>query len=145
MIREPGERTLREATEDPMDRDSGVITHPKFRIWLRPDGIVQIVWGARTTPLLEDATAALEALSRLTGGRPRPLLVDMRDTGAQDRATRAEWTRRSDLQSATALIVGTSLSRMMGNVFISMGRSPMPARLFDDEASAVAWLKSIVS
>jgi hypothetical protein len=145
MIRAWGERTVREATEDPMDRDSGVITHPKFRMWLRPDGIVQIVWGPRTTALLEDATAALEGVSRLTGGRRKPLLVDMRDTGAQDRATRAEWTRRSDLQSATALIVGTPLSRMVGNVFINMSRSPIPTRLFDDEASAVAWLKAFVS
>ncbi len=27
-----------------MDHDSGVITRPKFRIWVRPDGIVQLTW-----------------------------------------------------------------------------------------------------
>jgi hypothetical protein len=27
-----------------MDHDSGVITRPKFRIWVRPDGIVQMTW-----------------------------------------------------------------------------------------------------
>src|ERR1035437_7589348 len=82
-----GERTVRATTEDPMDHDSGVITHPKFRIWLRPDGIVQLVWGPRTTVLLEDATAALEAMAQLTGGRRSPPLVYMRAPGPRDRPT----------------------------------------------------------
>jgi hypothetical protein len=144
MIRALGERIFRATTEDPMSDDPGVISHPKFRMWLRPDGIVQVVWVPRTRALLEDATAALEALEQLTGGRRSPLLVDMRDTGAQDRATRAEWTRRSDLQSATALIVDTPLSRIVGNLFISASRGPTPTRLFDDEASALAWLQAFV-
>ncbi len=42
-----------------MDHDPGVITHPKFRIWLRPDGIVQAVMAPRATMGLEDALAAL--------------------------------------------------------------------------------------
>jgi hypothetical protein len=71
-----------------MDHDSGVITHPKFRMWLRPDGIAQLVWAPRVAIVLEDATATIEAMAQLTGGRQGPLLVDMRDTGPQDRATR---------------------------------------------------------
>jgi hypothetical protein len=127
-----------------MDHDSGVITHPKFRMWLRPDGIVQVVWAPRAAVVVEDATAALEAMAQLTGGRRSPLLVDMRDTGPQDRATRAEWARRGDLQSAVALIVGTPLSRMMGNLFINVNRPPTPTRLFDHEAPALAWLKAFI-
>jgi hypothetical protein len=137
--------TVRAMTEDPMDIDSGVITHPKFRMWLRPDGIVEIRWVPGTTALLEDATAALEALAQLAGGRRSRLLVDMRDTGSQDRPTRAEWARRGDLLSAVALIVGTPLSRLVGNLFINMSRPSTPTRLFDDEASAVAWLKAIIN
>ena len=128
-----------------MDIDSGVITHPKFRMWLRPDGIVEIRWVPGTTALLEDATAALEALAQLAGGRRSRLLVDMRDTGSQDRPTRAEWARRGDLLSAVALIVGTPLSRLVGNLFINMSRPPTPTRLFDNEASAVAWLKAFIN
>jgi hypothetical protein len=127
-----------------MDGDSGVITHPKFRMWLRPDGIVQVVWVPGTTALLEDATATLDAMAQITGGRRSPLLVDMRDTGPQDRATRAQWTKRHDLSSAVGLIVGTPLSRMMGNLFIRMNKPRFPVRLFDKEAPAVAWLKGFV-
>jgi len=127
-----------------MDHDSGVITHPKFRMWLRPDGIVQLVWAPRTTVLLEDATAALEEMAQLTGGRRSPLLVDMHDTGPLDRPTRAELTRRSDLQSAVALVAGTPLSRMMANFFLTVNKPPFPTRLFDNEASALSWLQELV-
>jgi hypothetical protein len=138
------ERTVRVTTQDPVDHASGVSTHPKFRMWLRRDGIVQLVWAPRTTVLFEDATAALEAMAQLTGGRRSPLLVDMHDTGPLDRPTRAELTRRSDLQSAVALIVGTPLTRMMANFFLSVNKPIFPTRLFDDEASAVAWLEGFV-
>ena len=127
-----------------MDHDSGVITHPKFRMWLRPDGIVQLVWAPRTTVLLENVTAALEAMAGLTGERRSPLLVDARDTGPLDRPTRAELTRRSDLQAAVALIVGTPLTRVMANFFLSVNKPVFPTRMFDDEASAVAWLLEFV-
>ena len=127
-----------------MDHDSGVITYPKFRMWLRSDGIVQLVWSQQTTVLIEDASAALEAMAQLTGGRLRPLLIDMRDTGPQDRSARAEWTRRTDLSSAVAMVVGTPVSWMMGNLFIRVNKPPFPARLFDNEACAVAWLQKFV-
>jgi hypothetical protein len=127
-----------------MDHDTNVITHPKFRMWLRPDGIVQLVWVPRTTVLLDDATAALEEMAQLTDGRRSPLLVDMRDTGPLDRPTRTELTRRSDLQSAVALVAGTPLSRMMANFFLSVNKPPFPTRMFDNEASALAWLQAFV-
>ena len=139
----PGNQTTTTTTEPAMGEDSGVITHPKFRMWLRPDGIVQVVWVPGATAHLEDAIATVDAMARLTGGRRIPLLVDMRDTGPQDRATRAGWTR-NDASSAVGLIVGTPLSRMVGNLFIRMNKPPFPVRLFDNEASAIKWLKAYV-
>jgi hypothetical protein len=72
------------------------------------------------------------------------LLVNMLDTGPQDRKTRAEWTRRSDLLSAVALVVSTPLSRVVGNLFLTVMRPPFPVRLFDNEASALTWLEGFV-
>ena len=134
---------MRATLEDPVGQDTGVITHPKFRMWLRPDGIVQLVQSPQSTVLLEDARAAMEAMRQLTGDRRTPLLVDMHNAGSQDRRTRAEWTSRSDLQSAVALIVGTPLSRKLGSLLLKVNKPPFPIRLFDDEESAVAWLKVV--
>ncbi len=131
-------------THDPVGQDAGVVTHPKFRMWLRPDGIAVVVWAPGVTALLEDATACLDATEQVTGGRRSPLLVNMMDTGPQDRKTRAEWTRRNDLLSAVALVVGTPLSRVVGNLFLIANRQPLPVRLFDNEESALTWLKDFV-
>lgn len=124
-----------------MNGKSTEITNPKFRMWLRPDGIVQIVWEPRSTMGLEDAIAAADAVTKLTGRRQNPLLVDMHDGGQQDRAARMEFVRRGDLVSAVALIVSTPLSRMMGNFFVTVNKPTMPTRLFDDEVTALAWLQ----
>jgi len=128
-----------------MDNESTEITHPKFRMWLRPDGIVQLVWGPGVAMGLEDAIAAIDAMTELTGGRRSPLLVDRHDAGPQDRPARVEFVRRGDLVSAVALIVATSLSRMMGKFFLNVSKPMAPTRLFDDEAAALAWLQEFAA
>ena len=127
-------------TDDLMAPDPTVITRPKFRIWVRPDGIVQLAWTPRSEISLEDAVAAIEAMSEITGGRRSPLLVDTREIGQMERSDRLEFVRRGDQVSAVALVVGTPLSRMLGNFFIAVSKPMAPTRLFDDEGSAVAWL-----
>ena len=117
-----------------------MITNPKFRMWLRDDGIVHLVWEPRSAMGFEDAVAATGAMARLTGGQRTPLLVDVRDCGPQDRPARLEFARRGDLVSAVALVVGTPLSRIMGNFFLTVSRPMAPTRLFDDEETALAWL-----
>jgi hypothetical protein len=127
-----------------MDYESGVKTHPKFRMWLRPDGIVQMAWVTLVDIRLEDAIAAIQAMTELTGGRLSPLLVDLHDSGQQARAARIEFTSQADLVSAVALIVGTPLSRIMGNFFLGVSRPPYPVRMFDTEESALVWLNEFV-
>jgi hypothetical protein len=117
-----------------------VITHPKFRMWLREDGIVQVVWVRGASMDFDDAVAVTEAMSALTGGRAHPILADARGGGPQDRRSRAEFARRSDLMSAVAMIVDTPLSRMMSNLLLAVSKPVAPTRLFEDEGSAVAWL-----
>jgi hypothetical protein len=127
-----------------MGDDSGVITHPKFRMWLRPDGIVAMIFAPGIATNLADALAAIEAMTRLTRGRRGPLLVNLHGAGPQDRPARAELARRDDVVSAVALIVDTPLSRILGNFYLSVSKPIAPTRLFDDEVSAVAWLQESV-
>jgi hypothetical protein len=42
------------------------------------------------------------------------------------------------------LIVDTPLSRTLGTFFLRVNKPPFPVRLFDNEASAVAWLRAFV-
>jgi hypothetical protein len=126
---------------EPEDNASTEITHPNFRMSLPPDGVVRLAWAPHVPSGLEDALAAIDAMTELTGGRPAPLLVYTTDAGPQDRAARMEFIRRHEVVSAVALIVGNPLSRMMATFFINVSRPKAPTRLFEDEAVALAWLK----
>jgi hypothetical protein len=45
--------------------------------------------------------------------------------------------------SAMALLVEASpLGRVMGNLYLRIARPGVPTRLFNDEAAALAWLKT---
>jgi hypothetical protein len=120
------------------------ITGDKFRIWLRPDGVVELAWAPHVPSGLEDALATIEAMTEITGGRPAPLRVQTTDAGPQDRAARMEFIRRHEVVSAVALIVGNPLSRMMATFFINVSRPKAPTRLFEDESAALLWLKEYV-
>ena len=117
------------------------ITHDKFRMWVRPDGIVELAWAPHVPSGLEDAVAAIEAMSELMGGKPGSLLVHTENAGPQDRAARMEFIRRQEVVAAVALLVGNPLSRMMATFFINVSRPDVPIRLFEDADAASAWLK----
>ena len=120
------------------------VTHPKFRMWLPEDGVVRLVWSPPVPSGLEDSIATIEAMIELTGDRPAPLLVDVRDAGPQDRAGRLEFINHPEVVAAVAIVVGNPLSRMMGNFFMNVSKPKKPGRLFDDEAAAVEWLKGFL-
>lgn len=40
-----------------------------------------------------------------------------------------------------ALLIGSPVSRMIGNFFLGINRLRVPVRLFSDEAEALEWLK----
>lgn len=117
------------------------VTHPKFRMWLPSDGVVRLVWSPPVPSGLEDAIATIDAMVKITGDRPAPLLVDTRQAGPQDRTGRLEFIRRHEVVSAVGILVQNPLSRMMAAFFINVSRPKAPTRVFDDEAAAVAWLK----
>ncbi|MFW2512222.1 hypothetical protein ACNI3K_00405 [Demequina sp. SO4-13] len=117
------------------------VVHEKFRIWLRPDGVLEITWAANVASGLEDARAAIDAMAALTGGRAAPLMVHVADAGPQDRAARMEFIRQQGVVSALALIIGNPLSRMMATFFINVSKPDLPTQTFEDPDVALAWLK----
>ncbi len=124
-----------------MTDTSDALRSPKFRVWLRPDGIVQVVWQPGAEIGLENIVALSGAVDTLTGGHRHPLMVDARAGAvALDRASRMKLGRRDESVSAIAVVINTPLARLSGNIFLAMRKPTPPMRLFDDEASALAWL-----
>ena len=113
------------------------------RINLNAQGllIVRINDGAEQT--LDDATENLAAAVSETGGKRRPLLIDIRTAKPLDADARHHYSGQTlvDRFSALALLVEASpFGRMMGNVYLRVARPGIPTRLFSDETQATRWL-----
>lgn len=60
------------------------------KVWLREDGIVQIVTLPGADYMLADAKQGIASVIQVSKGKRRPLLVDMRNIKSMDRTARQE-------------------------------------------------------
>ena len=92
----------------------------------------------------DDAVEAMKLHLRWTDGKPYRLLIDLTAVGSIPRQARAYFADAShrDVVLAVALVVGSQLSRAIGNFMLGLNKPAMPIRLFSDEEQAIAWLKT---
>jgi hypothetical protein len=112
-------------------------------IRLSDDGVVIVRIHDGAYQSVDDAKTNLAAAVSATGGRRRPLLIDIRTAQPLDADARHHYSGQTlvDSFSAIALLIGGNpLGRMMGNVYLRIARPGIPAQLFSEESRAVAWL-----
>ena len=123
-----------------------VIKTPTGKAWLDEDGILRAVTDTGAEETLDDVKGNVAAFVKLSGGIRRPTLVDIRGAKSITREGR-QYYRGEELtkvQSVLALLVGSPVSRILGNFFLGLNKMPHPARLFTSEAEAIKWLKGFV-
>lgn len=100
--------------------------------------------GAEMT--LTDAKEALAATAHLSQGRRLPVLVDSRGIKSQSKQARDLFgsEEAAAVCASVALLVGTPVSRVIGNFFLRRMSQPIPTQLFTEEASAIQWLRTHV-
>ena len=118
---------------------------PWFTAYLRADGLLVY----RAVPgLVIDHTVAIQVIEigLQIVDEPKPTMVLMQDIARVDREARALFA--SDfydrLCSQSALVVGSPVSRVIGNFFVGLNRPKHLFRIFDDPALATAWLRGFV-
>lgn len=109
---------------------------------LDPRGFVRATMQHGARFAFEDAVESVDARFLVGGGRPRPVLVDMRGIREQTREAREYFAGEEAAAKllAVALFVDSPLSRMIGNFFLGLGVQRTPSKLFTVESDAVAWL-----
>jgi hypothetical protein len=114
---------------------------------LREDGIVHGIALPERMQSLDDARENLEIVTRLSGGRRVPLLLDIRTTGTLSRQAREHYAGDHGASAITCLafLANSAFTRIVGNFFIRMAKSRYPVRLFQKEESAIQWLGNIES
>jgi len=128
-----------------MDIDNRIseIQNRVEKIWLREDGIVQdfVLPGVEYT--LEDAKQGLAGIVQLSNGKLHPMMADLRNVKTMERAARQELAAFKGM-TASAILIDSALSRIIGNVIINFNKLKVPARLFTSETEAVEWLREFL-
>ncbi len=101
--------------------------------------------GAEVT--LDDARTNVALCLERNAGRRRPLLVDLRAVKSQTAEARAYLAGRegSQVSQAVGLLIGSPVSRVLGNFYLGLNKPSVPTRLFTSEEEAQAWLRDFLT
>jgi hypothetical protein len=114
-------------------------------MWIGDDGILRHQLDEGTVVTRADASAVWQKVFELCGTRPIKSLVDASGVEFADREARDAFSapRANANEVATALIVGSLVSRTLGNMFLNLSKPKRPVKLFTDEAEGLAWLRRL--
>jgi len=120
-------------------------TRTEFISFDDTDDVVRCEVKATSEHLLEDAIDNVRATGEITGGRRVFLLLDARTTVAISREAREYYVgpQNAELVRATAMLINSSVGRIIGNFILRVNRPPFPFRLFSDDESAGAWFHEL--
>lgn len=111
-----------------------------------PDGIVRVVVKPGAELTLEDVREHFTSGAKYMGGGKSSVLVDTSKVKSVSRAAR-EFVSSPEAEAyiaAQAIVVGSPVSRLIGNFFLGLNRTSFPTKLFTSESEAVAWLKGLL-
>lgn len=111
-------------------------------ITYRDDGIVFVDCWDGVDFTEADAVRTLAVIDELTGAATAPHCVDLRRIKAMDRKARNVFAA-GERTHAAALVIGSPLSRVIGNFFLGLSKSDFPLRLFTDADEGIAWLREV--
>lgn len=122
--------------------DTEVYETSTLIIWLDHDGILRIVCKPGA---VHGAKEAEENNEVMPAGRSGPVLADARLISSVNREARQMYRVQSSNTTVLALVVGSPLSRVIGNFFVGLSRLSYPVRLFTDEVEALRWLQQTIA
>lgn len=117
------------------------------RHWLQSDGILRSTALPGAGQSLVDAQQNVAAQTALTRGKRHPVLLDLggvrRPLSREARQFYAG-PEMAMVASATAVLISSPVSRVVGNFVLSTKSCPFPTKLFTREQDALAWLSGFL-
>ncbi|MFH1682495.1 MAG: STAS/SEC14 domain-containing protein [Candidatus Woesearchaeota archaeon] len=122
---------------------SGEFKTPITQGWLGEDQVARVFFSPNAQVTLQDAKDHFAACLKASRGERHPVLVDIRNLKSVEHPARKFFADESfsKFTKASALLVGSPLSKVLGSFFIGLNRPPYPIRIFSSEDEALEWLK----
>jgi hypothetical protein len=122
-------------------------TETKYASYLIEDGIMHVTWHQGIVINLDIAKEMVEERIQLCKGKTTLVFVDINGLAAIDTASRKFFAGERAIVGLTAgaLLVGSLISKLAGNIYITVDKPRLPIRLFTDKTKAIKWLKKFNS
>jgi hypothetical protein len=116
-------------------------------MWIDEAGVLWHRLDTGITVRAEHAPEVASAVDQLSGGNRVRAVVDISGVQFADRQARDAFSNTIDhsVEVATAIIVNSSISRMLGTLFLKLSRPTRPVRMFLDNDEAAAWVAGVVA
>lgn len=113
-----------------------------YYTWMGDDGIARTKVKKDAEVELEDAIENSGVVNSFYVDEKFPLLIDSRGIKSISREARAHFTTngRKTNTMAFAILIDSSVSRVVGNFFLGINKPAVPTKLFTNEKEAVKWL-----
>jgi len=129
-----------------------VHTTPTAEYFMKKDIIVSRV-SEKTIIDVDGVKDSLNSLKYLGKGQKVLLLSDIRKVGTITKSARAAAQGKkvdgleldfgfNDVIQASAILVNSGVSRILGNLFIGLNRPAFPTKIFTKEDQALEWLSA---
>lgn len=117
------------------------------KVWVGDDGIARVIHFPGVELTLTGAQETMAAYLKVSKGSKLPLLVDTKEMKSMTRESRLYYASEETAKTgrAVAIIVGTPVSKVLGNFYIGLSNPHLPSRLFTSEQDALAWLKGFLA
>ena len=117
------------------------------RIWIGDDGIVRMVDLPGAEEVLEDAVENLATIRNVSENKKPPIMIDIRELKSITREARKYYASEETAKfgKAIGLVIGSPMTRVIGNFFIQLNRPALPLKLFTSEDKALDWLKGFIA
>lgn len=117
-----------------------------YYTWMGEEGIARTCVKENAEITLELAKENTESVNTLYKGKKFPILIDSRGIKSMSRDAREHFSTkgRDTKTNAFGIIIGSPISRVLGNFYLGINKPPVPTKLFSSEEEALDWLKQFI-
>lgn len=113
-----------------------------YYTWMGDDGIARTKVKLNAEVSVEDAMENSKVVNGFYVNEKFPLLIDARGIKSISREARSFFTTngRETNTMAFAIVIDSSVSKVVGNFFLGINKPAVPTKLFLNEKAAIEWL-----